>query len=867
MLFCKALLLHDPILDRINIMAKSFLTYPLSDGYVHNWLALGPCDTTTEARPTAGETELAFRARLLAALDRSKPDFHAPMELNRFTCEGADEARFWEILRAEADHLLEWSDFFPVYTARCAWAYIVLSSQTAQQATLTLTTTCPATVWLNDRPAGFPAAAAGVVELADQTPRRFTADVTLRARDNTLLVRLDQIAVGDAALAFALRVEGAPAKSVKAKAPILAANGKERLAIERAYDATYLDRAVITPEDTPHLVSPDDTPGAFESVLRVQTLDGWIYGESFGSVRAGNQMPGVNALQLPSGPMQATVMPPHTQYYEAGLRTQRVHRFWVANRKFTQAPDPAYDQRVAELLREASRSGGVWGELAQMAADWWGTVDPKIIRAAIGRVTRPEAQCLPDLLGLASMRQRMASHEKFPADLLAEIDAALLGFDYSSATLPIAPRTEADQILLYTSQIVAGELFSRRRFTISGLTGRQECNRGESQAIAWLQAHARAGFGAWNSDTDRIVAALAHLVDLTKSDEIVDRAAVLLDKVLFDVAIHSFRGVFAGSRGRADAATLRSGRFAPEAAIGRFLWGMGGQQGGVIAAVSLMLAGQNYELPAIIHAIAADTEAAIWARARQAGDGPASEVNTATYRTADFVLSSAQDYRPGERGQREQVWQATLGPEALVYTTHPTNFSQSDCRAAAWWCGNGRLPRVAQWQDALIALYNLPEDDWLGFTHAYFPIYAFDEHVLADGWAFARAGDAYLALYASSGLTLMRRGPDAQRELRSEGLRNVWLCQLGSRDSDTSFENFRQRVLARPPVIAGLHVSWQTIRNERLEFDWTGPLRRNGVEEPITGFKHHESIFGAADFPAETMDMAYGQDVMRLHLA
>ena len=44
-------------------------------------------------------------------------------------------------------------------------------------------------------------------------------------------------------------------------------------------------------------------------------------------------------------------------------------------------------------------------------------------------------------------------------------------------------------------------------------------------------------------------------------------------------------------------------------------------------------------------------------------------------------------------------------------------------------------------------------------------------------------------------------------------------------------------------------------------------LRRNGVEEPITGFAHHESIFGAAEYPAETMDMAYGQDVMRLHLA
>ncbi|MCX7671793.1 MAG: hypothetical protein N2439_17205, partial [Anaerolineae bacterium] len=204
---------------------------------------------------------------------------------------------------------------------------------------------------------------------------------------------------------------------------------------------------------------------------------------------------------------------------------------------------------------------------------------------------------------------------------------------------------------------------------------------------------------------------------------------------------------------------------------------------------------------------------------------------------------------------------------ALIYTTHPTRFSQADACEAGWWLGNGSLPRVAQWKDALIALYNLPENDWLGFTHAYFPIYAFNEHVLEGGWAFARVEEGYVALYAGQGFTLMRTGPDAQRELRSPGLRNVWLCQMGSKDMDGSFEAFRQKVLARPPVINGLHVSWHTIRGEHLTFDWRGPLLRNGQEEPIVGLKHHESIYGQAEFPADTMDITYDQDVMRLHLA
>jgi len=112
-------------------------------------------------------------------------------------------------------------------------------------------------------------------------------------------------------------------------------------------------------------------------------------------------------------------------------------------------------------------------------------------------------------------------------------------------------------------------------------------------------------------------------------------------------------------------------------------------------------------------------------------------------------------------------------------------------RQAGWWCGNGSLPRVAQWRDALIALYNLPEDDLLGFTHAFFPAYAFDEHVIEHGWAFARQGDGYLALHAAHGMTLVTTGNDAQRELRSVGQRNAWVCQMGRAEVDGSFEEFR----------------------------------------------------------------------------
>jgi hypothetical protein len=311
---------------------------------------------------------------------------------------------------------------------------------------------------------------------------------------------------------------------------------------------------------------------------------------------------------------------------------------------------------------------------------------------------------------------------------------------------------------------------------------------------------------------------------------------------------------------------------APESALNRLLWGTGCYNETLKGAVSLGLARGSYQLPEIIRQIALDRAPAMWALEQnrvQFPPGRGEPVNKATYKTPDYLLSSVQDWRPGQRGERELVWQATMGPDALIHTNHPTNCSLSDSRHAAWWCGNGALPKVAQWQDALVALYRLPDtaQDWLGFTHAHFPCYAFDEHVIHDGWAFARCGRGYIALYASRGLALVKRGPDAYRELRSEGSPVAWLCQMGRAEVDGDFGDFQERVCAAPLHVDGLRVGWETIRGERLAFDWTGPLRVNEREQPLSGDKHFDGPYGLAEMPATYMAIRYGEDVMRLDFA
>jgi len=305
------------------------------------------------------------------------------------------------------------------------------------------------------------------------------------------------------------------------------------------------------------------------------------------------------------------------------------------------------------------------------------------------------------------------------------------------------------------------------------------------------------------------------------------------------------------------------------------MWGQGTFNRHILGTVGMACC-ENYELPAIIAAIALDQpETGTWSKERHAGQfdpavdlkSGAWEVNKVTYKTADYMLCSAQDYQPGQPGYQQHIWQATLGPEAVVFVNHPACLSEEGVHRPGCWHGNVVLPRVAQWKDVLIAIHNLPEDDWLGFTHAYFPRYAFDQRVTLDGWAFARQGDGYIALTASTGLELIRRGQNAYRELRSYGRQTVWLCQMGRRAEDGSFEEFRQKVAAQPLTFAGLSVDYTSPRGDTIRFGWETPFYINDQAQDLHGFKHYDGPYAAADWPASVLAMGYGKQLVRLRMA
>jgi hypothetical protein len=250
--------------------------------------------------------------------------------------------------------------------------------------------------------------------------------------------------------------------------------------------------------------------------------------------------------------------------------------------------------------------------------------------------------------------------------------------------------------------------------------------------------------------------------------------------------------------------------------------------------------------------------------ARILGFGLLKEVSTYTYRTGDYMLSSAIDYRKGWFLAQAHSWQATLDANAVVFTTHafrPPHKStvwSDDTETGRYWTGEASMPRSMQHENVAIHMYSpryaqrspAPFDffRYEPYTHAYFPQDHFDEVVQAPAtpsgtWTFGKLGDGYVALYSYRPVEWIVYDPNEYAtkgmvlpfDLRANGgANNVWIAECGNRERWSSFEAFREAITAAPVTVMPLG----NVESPGTPFDVVyespsqGPIHFNWDDQP-----------------------------------
>jgi hypothetical protein len=191
-----------------------------------------------------------------------------------------------------------------------------------------------------------------------------------------------------------------------------------------------------------------------------------------------------------------------------------------------------------------------WHELARLAAG--GTPHEGILSAGLDFIDGRYDCADCTVHAYIRLLNQYRHHLRLSEDLIALAEKTILDFKY----WPDEPGRDemctwrSHYILFASAGYLAGQLFPEGHFTNSGRSGAEMVESFRSRIQRWMDLRFYTGFSEWFSNVyyDEDLTALLSLVDFCKDEDIQRRAAMLIDLLLFEVAVNTFAGVFGSSQ-------------------------------------------------------------------------------------------------------------------------------------------------------------------------------------------------------------------------------------------------------------------------------------------------------------------------------
>jgi hypothetical protein len=224
------------------------------------------------------------------------------------------------------------------------------------------------------------------------------------------------------------------------------------------------------------------------------------------------------------------------------------------------------------------------------------------------------------------------------------------------------------------------------------------------------------------------------------------------------------------------------------------------------------------------------------------------------------MLSTVQNHHPGEFGDQQHIWQATLSKEVTVFSTHPACpvFDNNDRNfSPAYWVGNGIMPHGAQNRNVHMSIYNLNkrkgfmERKRLELTHAYFPKDKFHEVFLDKNMVFGRLNNVYIALIGKNSLNFNDNDPS---EIIQQGKLTYWICEIGNQEEYVSFKAFCDDIKERKITFVKGTLEYSGKKKLSLTY-----RKRFMVNDEIinTEYKRYETPYVTAERKPEELTIEY----------
>jgi len=223
--------------------------------------------------------------------------------------------------------------------------------------------------------------------------------------------------------------------------------------------------------------------------------------------------------------------------------------------------------RFATAKLEAGSVTNVIAHLARAEHDPEFVFDPAAVTVADLRPVFDDIDTLRDTTDfdlLYLMNLWLPYRDQLDADLRAAIEERMHSFKYWF-TEPTASSvsdagfvddrwywSENHRVIFHTIEYLAGASFPAHVFTNDGRSGAEHRDEAKRLILNWLEEKVRFGWSEWHSDVyyQKDATPLLTLVEYAPDTEVAQRAAMVLDLLLLDVATHLQHGNFGATHGR-----------------------------------------------------------------------------------------------------------------------------------------------------------------------------------------------------------------------------------------------------------------------------------------------------------------------------
>jgi hypothetical protein len=395
--------------------------------------------------------------------------------------------------------------------------------------------------------------------------------------------------------------------------------------------------------------------------------------------------------------------------------------------------------------------------------------------------------------------------------------------------------SENHALMFHVCQLLAGEMYPDEIFTNSGMSGKEMQEKAIKLLRTWFETFFSIGFTEWNSPPYLPIDALgfASLYAQTTNTEMKNLAKKAMDYIYYILAVYSLDGIFSTTAGRTYPKELFGNNSNCPSFINWIGYGIGNTSHAGKGVTALCFS--DYQAPEEYRKYFQVPEG--MALISQSTHGYQGYADVYACKTACSLLSSANNFRVGERGFQENPIHLLFSATEQIWVNHPGEHALFGHARPSYWAGNGTLPRVNQIENFASISFSLSSSHPVDFSHIYLPTMEFAEFQQRDSWLFVRAHNGgYGAIYCSSPLKMVIFGPNKEREFIAEGRNVLYLLRVGSPASFGSFQDFIAAIEHAPLKADSHSFVLEDPSLGTLEGGYGQSLQVNGTSVNYSGF-------------------------------